>query len=295
MRLYSDHPGTYEAGGPTEPMEAVPGPLPGGTPPAPHRPRLPLLQSMYYVVAIAVLLAGSLGTLAMHFGWFDPLLQGTGQQSPATHALFTPTPAQHPSLPGVLAQDTFARPDQLLWGTATNGSPWQADANRSPAFAIAGHTGTITGGRGFFDALLGPLVSNEEAQTTASITRFNGGRDNFGVVVRFSDANDYYKTYLDGASLVLIKRVAGHTSALSSVPFAAQDGRSYSLRFRAVGQQLFVRAWPSAGPEPGGWMITASDGSLTSGFGGLRALLENDIAITVTAFGELAVSGQSHS
>jgi hypothetical protein len=273
-------------------MEPIPDEKKGGQQPSAHPPRLPALQSMYYLVAIIVLLAGSLGTLAMRYGGFDHLFDGGTQQSAATRALWTPTPVLHPPLAGLLAQDTFARPDQALWGSATNGPPWQGDANHSPAFAIADHTGTITGGQGFLDALLGPVSANEEVQAAAAITHFHGGNDNFGAVLRFSDTGNYYKAYLDGTRLVVMKRVAGRTTVLIAVPFAAQDGVSYSLRFRATGAHLLVRAWPSAGPEPGGWMITATDSTLASGAGGLRVLLEPGITVTVTAFRELAAVGQ---
>jgi hypothetical protein len=294
MRLYSsDRSDTYDSSGPTVPMEPIPGEKRGGQQPSAHPPRLPALQSMYYLVAITVLLAGSLGTLAMRFGWFDHLFDGGTPQSAATRALWTPTPTLHPPLAGLLAQDTFARPDQAFWGSATNGPPWQGDANRSPAFAIAGGTGTIAGGQGFLDALLGPVSANEEVQASAAITHFHGGNDNFGVVLRFSDGGSYYKAYLDGARLLVLKRVAGRTTVLIAVPFAARDGVSYSLRFRAAGALLLARAWQTGALEPTTWMADVSDQALASGFGGLRVLLEPGITVTVTAFRELAAVGQA--
>ena len=211
------------------------------------------------------------------------------QRQPSPSPTNRPSPTVVPQ-PVILAQDTFARPDQQFWGRASDGSPWGGDANSSQVFAIVGGTGQLQDGQGFFNAILGPQVANEEVFYRGSVSHFDQLRDNVGAVLRWTDNEHYYKAYLDGASLILIKRVNGVVSRLGAVPFAAQDGRSYSLRFRAVGQQLFVRAWPSAGPEPGGWMITASDGSLASGFGGLRALLENDITVTVTLFQERSIA-----
>lgn len=294
MRLPIDHYTPPDSGGPTEPMETLVTAA-AGVPTRPavgssRAPRLPRLQSMYYIVAIIVLLTGSLGTLAMHFGWLDHLLAGAG--SPPAAARSTPAPVPHNPLAEVLAQDTFARPDQSLWGVAASGQPWWGDANRSPAFSIAGHAGKISGGQGFFDALLGQARTNEEVETSASLTRFNGGRDNIGAVLRFADANDYYKAYIDGAHLVVMKRVAGQTTVLSTIPFAARDGVSYSLRFRASGMLLLARAWPTGGREPATWMTDVSDQSLTTGSGGLRALLESGVAVSVTSFRELAVAGQ---
>jgi hypothetical protein len=288
MRLYSDRSDHYDASGQTEPMQPVSAGREGANPPAFHAPRLPVLQSVYYLVATLVLLAGSLGTLAMRFGWFDRM--GT-QPSAAMATPLMPSPGLSTPLANLLAQDTFARPDQVLWGSATSGPPWQADANRLPAFAIAGHAGTITGGQGFFDALLGQVRASEEVQVQASITRFDGGRVNFGAVLRFEDTNDYYKVYLDGAHLVVMKRVAGQTTVLWAVPFEASGGVSYSLRFRAAGPLLQARAWPTGGREPATWTVDVSDQALATGFGGLRVLLENGVRVSVTAFRELAGGG----
>jgi hypothetical protein len=284
MRLPTD------TGGPTEPMEPLLSEATSVPRHASRAPRLPRLQSMYYIVAIIVLLVGELATLAMRFGWFDHLLAGAGSPPAAARSWTAPVP--HNPLAEVLAQDTFARPDQSLWGMAASGQSWLGDANRSPAFTIAGHVGRISGGQGFFDALLGQLRTNEEVETSASLTRFNGGRDNIGAVLRFADTNDYYKAYLDGAHLVVMKRVAGQTTVLSTIPFAAQDGVSYSLRFRASGMLLMARAWPTGGREPAAWMTDVSDQSLTTGIGGLRVLLESGVAVSVTSFRELAVADQ---
>jgi hypothetical protein len=206
------------------------------------------------------------------------------QPSPSpTSAVPTPTPVPQPV---ILAQDDFARPDQQLWGVASDGSRWGGDANASPVFSIASGIGRVQGGQGFFNAILGPEEANEEVFYSGSVSHFDQTRDNLGAVLRWTDNNHYYKAYFDGANLILIKKSAGVTTRLAAVPFAAQDGVSYSLRFRAVGQELFVRVWPSAGPEPGSWAITANDSALATGFGGLRVLLESGITVTVTRFQE---------
>jgi hypothetical protein len=198
----------------------------------------------------------------------------------------SPTPVPQPV---ILGQDSFARPDQQFWGMASNGSTWSGDANSSQVFSIAGGSGQVSGGQGFFNAILGPQTANEEVFYSGSVSHFDATRDNLGAVLRWTDNDHYYKAYFDGASLILIKRAAGVVTRLGAVPFAAQDGVSYSLRFRATGAHLLVRAWPSAGPEPGGWMITATDSTLASGFGGLRVLLEPGITVTVTRFQERSV------
>ena len=277
MKLYTDGYDPSNPGEQTIPMEAIPGP---GAPTPASRTRLPFLQSLYYLVATLVLLGGGVGALAMHFGWFDTGGVPTRSSVPT---LFTPTPVTYPVAPGLLAQDTFARPAQPFWGRASDDMVWGGDANSSPAFAIGGGAGTITGGVGFFTALLGPSEANAEVEVSASISRFNGGRDNLGAVLRFSDNGNYYKAFLDGAQLVVMKRVGGKSATLAAMPFTAQGGVSYTIRFRVRGAQLLARAWPSGTAEPATWMVAATDGSLSHGLGGLRALLERGTQVRVTA------------
>jgi hypothetical protein len=197
-----------------------------------------------------------------------------------------PSPTAVPP-PVILAQDDFQRPNQTLWGSASDGSVWGGDANTAPVFSIVAGAGRITGGQGFFNAILGPRTVSEVV-TSGSVSHFDSQRDNLGAVLRWSNDANYYKAYLDGAQLVLIKRVAGTVTRLGAVPFSARDGASYSLRFRILGSQLQVRAWPSPEGEPTTWMITASDRTLAFGFAGLRVMLENGVTVTVTAYRELA-------
>jgi hypothetical protein len=106
---------------------------------------------------------------------------------------------------------------------------------------------------------------------------------NFGDVLRWTDGNDWYKAYIDGQSLVVQKKVAGNTTTLVHVPFAATAGVAYTIHFRVVGSTLMANVWPATASEPSGWMITVSDSSLTSGRAGLRILAQGGTA-TITAF-----------
>lgn len=287
MRLYTEGQDPSNAGEQTIPMEAIPGQV---APTAPGRARLPFLQGLYYLVAILVLLGGVLGALAMHFDWFGmgTLFDGGSGRSSSVQAMFTPTPVTDALSPALLARDTFARPDQPFWGRASDGMAWGGDANSNPAFAIQGGQGTITGGAGFFTALLGTSQANAEVEVSSSLSRFNGGRDNLGAVLRFTSNSNYYKAYLDGAQLVLMKRVDGKGTQIVAVPFAARAGVAYSIRFRARGTQLQARAWLTGAAEPGNWMVTATDGDLVQGLGGLRALLEPGTVAVVRAAAEYA-------
>jgi hypothetical protein len=220
--------------------------------------------------------------------------------SPAATPTRLPSPSPQPTLTPVvpsptpqaviLAQDDFQRPNQALWGNASDGSVWGGDANTAPVFSIVAGKGLVTGGTGFFNAILGSREASEEVVFSGSVSHFDNLRDNLGAVLRLSDDNNYYKAYFDGASLILIKRVAGVVTRLGAVPFPAQDAVRYSLRFRVVGSRLLVRAWQSEDAEPATWMIQAVDSQLSTGFGGLRVLVEPGITITVAMFQERSIA-----
>ena len=73
------------------------------------------------------------------------------------------------------------------------------------------------------------------------------------------------------------------------MPFTAHDGVSYTLRFRALGANLLVKAWQSDQPEPATWLLQATDTSLSQGMGGIRVVLQNTTTIHVTSFLETTV------
>ena len=199
----------------------------------------------------------------------------------------------------ILAQDTFQRVDQALWGAASDGQSWEGDANRLAAFSIAGSIhkwGQIANhqsqGEQIYNALLGPASENVNLVVNGSVDLFRLNV-NFGVVLRWKDANNWYKALIDGSNLVVLKRVKGVTTRLRALHFTALGGKTYTLHFRAIGATLFASAWQSDQPsslEPAHWMIVVSDMSLVSGQGGVRVVLQNNTVIHVASFLETAAS-----
>ncbi|TMC82342.1 MAG: hypothetical protein E6J10_11000 [Chloroflexi bacterium] len=193
----------------------------------------------------------------------------------------------------ILAQDTFQRADQALWGAASDGQSWEGDANKMIAFSIAGsnHTwGQIANNRGnqgqaeqIYNALLGPASENVNLVVSGSVNLFRLNA-NFGVVLRWKDVNNWYKALIDGSDLIVLKRLNGVTTQLGALRFTALSGKTYTLHFRAIGATLFASAWQSDQSEPAHWMIVVSDMSLVSGQGGVRVVLENNTVIHVASF-----------
>src|SRR5207248_28489 len=143
---------------------------------------------------------------------------------------------------------------------------WGGDANVRTAFSISGGTGHVTNtGSTTYSAVLGPVVGDSEVYETGSISSF--ASSNFGDVLRWTDGNNWYKAYTDGATLYIQKKVAGTATMLATKPFAATAGVSYTIHFRAVGSTLTANIWPSSGTEPGTRMLTARPAGGSPGIG----------------------------
>jgi hypothetical protein len=63
----------------------------------------------------------------------------------------------------------------------------------------------------------------------------------------------------------LAKYVNGSFTTISSYSYSMQAGQWYWLRFRANGNNLYVKIWKDGDDEPVGWDTTASDNSHSSG------------------------------
>jgi hypothetical protein len=218
--------------------------------------------------------------------------------TPAKTAPVFPTGTVRPTMPStpttgavtILAQDTFKRANQVFWGTATDGRQWIGDANSIEVFSIVGNAGQIDHAQGTFNAILGPVTTNAEVVFSGMVNQFaTGAAVNMGAVLRWTNASNWYKALINGSNLQILRSVNGKTASLGSVPFGAQGGVSYTLRFRAIGAALFVKAWQSNQPEPNAWMLTVMDTMLSKGSGGLRFLVQNGSAIRVTSFHETSV------
>ena len=184
----------------------------------------------------------------------------------------------------ILAEVTFQRPNQALWGMSSDGRSWEGDANALAAFSIADTMGQIAKGQGALNAVLGVVNSNVEVVVQGSIDHYNGTAVNLGVVLRWTNTNNWYKLLIDADTLSILKRQNGVSSTLASLPFQAKDGVGYTLRFRALGATLFAKAWPSDSTEPTNWMLLTNDTALTGGQTGIRVLVQPSTVVHITSF-----------
>lgn len=212
---------------------------------------------------------------------------GGTNSSVAPSGLVFPTAIPSPKPPrgtlgGVLAEDTFRRPDRSSWGAASDAQLWGGDANANPAFSIRDNLGRVANGNSAYDAILGPVASDAQVLFAGSMSSFLNS--NIGAVLRWTDTNNWYKAYIDGTNLVVQKRVNGTYSILARTPFDAAPDTSYSLRFQAVGTIISAKAWSTAVQEPPNWMVTVPDETFSSGRFGLRMQVQAGITATFSSF-----------
>jgi hypothetical protein len=203
----------------------------------------------------------------------------------------TPTMTTTTTMPGqmptnLIAQDTFQRQNQALWGTSSDTNRWNGDANNpndQTIFSIVNQSGQIANGQGAFNALLGPATTDADVTISAQINTFTGGA-NLGVALRWQDANNWYKALIDGTHLRVIRDLQGTMDTLDAVPFSAQGGRLYDLRFRAQGAMLLAKVWLAGTQQPTAWMIVTTGNGLNSGQSGIRVVLLRNTIVTVKSF-----------
>lgn len=206
----------------------------------------------------------------------------TPSPSPTPSPTLTPSPT--PVQGQIIAQDTFQRPNQTFWGTASDGQVWTGDANKNTIFSVNNNTGQIIGnGNNTVSALLGPSVSNAEVLFSGSISTFSPSNI-LGATLRWNSGGNLYRVAINGKNLIIQKSVNGTVTQLKSVSFAATTNTSYSIRFNATGTTLSAKVWQTGTTEPSNWMATVTDTSITSGYAGLREVLQSGTTVTITSF-----------
>jgi hypothetical protein len=199
--------------------------------------------------------------------------------------LAPPTPTPTPTTGSWSMPDDFQRPDQSSWGMASGGDPWQIVEDSNTNFSIVNDTGQVTmsaSGQGF--GLLGANTPpNMEVIAWVTCNAMTVGQSNIGVVLRWTDSNDWYAMLLTGNTLQLVKDVQGTRSVLASRHFTLKLHAAYIFLFFMPGSQLYARIWQASASEPTGWQLTASDSSLSTGYGGVFMQGQAGTNVQVTA------------
>lgn len=187
----------------------------------------------------------------------------------------------------MLAEDTFRRPNQAYWGTASDGNVWSGDANSSKVFSVKENSGQLYSTSTPYNAIIGPKIENAEVIFSGSLSNFND--TNLGAVLRWTDTNNWYKAYITGSNLIIQSRVNGSYRTLASKVVSTMVNTSYTMRFQIAGNTLYAKSWASNTPEPTSWTLTTTDSALTTGYCGLRIQLQSNVTARVTNFKAVAV------
>lgn len=191
--------------------------------------------------------------------------------------------------------DAFTRSVASGWGTVDSVQLFSWTVSTAAAFNVDGAKGTVTiaAANTAVSAIAGRATARD-ADVLSTITpsaTATGASYGLGTKMRSTDtSNNVYSTLeFDTAGTVTIKIrqiVAGvntQLAALNPIPASTYTaGVSWKLRTQADGNQIRVKAWPSASTEPTAWMITATIPS---------ALLDNSIGIYAVRFAGNTNSG----
>ena len=219
--------------------------------------------------------------LSTQSGGGNPTPTPTIGTTPTVGSSPTPT-ATTPTSGQTLGQDTFQRANQALWGKASDGQTWGGDANLYSPFSITSNAGVVANsGNNIYSAVLGSSTTNAEVVVSGSLSSYANA--NFGAVLRWTDANDWYKAYVSGSTFYIQKKIAGNATFIASTPFTANANTSYTIRFRVVGTTLSAKVWATGSTEPSAWTLTTTDTSLASGYCGIRVQTQGGTA-TFTSF-----------
>ncbi len=257
--------------------------------PEPESARKGMSRRAVLIAGVSVVGVAAIGGTAFILASHNP---PTGTTTGGTHP--TSSPTSHTTTttttvnPNILARDTFQRPDQMDWGTASDGEMWGGDALNSADLSIHNHMGQAhrtANGNSLYTATLGAPHTDAEVVATAMLDSFN--KSHIGVMLRYQNDNHYYKAYIDGNSLLILNRIdAANGPQLAKLPFSAQPNTLYPIRFQVIGTTLQAKAWQANTPEPAHWMVTANANTSSMGQGGMRPQINQGVTLSVTAFQE---------
>jgi hypothetical protein len=182
---------------------------------------------------------------------------GGGYNIPRTAYVFT-LPDEFEPKPAMVEED--------LEDGAANG--WIAQPNSTFSVASVGgtrvyrQTSTVTGASAIYESADWDRQSIQADVTPRAYATGSGDRW-FGLMVRHTDANNYYYITVRNSNTIQLKRMQnGVHQTLASLPLQVALNRAYPLRLEAHGEHLRVFV-------EGRQVIDAFDGALTHGRAGI--------------------------
>ena len=131
-------------------------------------------------------------------------------------------------------------------------------------------------------------TDNVDITVSGSINQF-GTDVNLGVVLRWTDPNNWYKAFIDGNQLGILRSVNGQKQIIAHMNVTTSAGTEQTIRFRSVGAMLFAKAWPGGTTEPQKWLVI-TDNTFTTGQFGIRVSEQPATVILITSFNATTTS-----
>ncbi|MET8399569.1 hypothetical protein [Streptomyces sp900116325] len=178
-----------------------------------------------------------------------------------------------PDAPVTLAADGFERTTSNGWGVADTGQTWVMTGGLVSEYSVSGSIGRHT-----------PQTANATRLTTVPVPtpdvdlRFDfllsalpvGASAYVYPVLRCLDATHMYIARIQiattGAMTMTLRKRNGSETQLGSAfstGITLVPATAYTTRLAMDGSTLMAKVWPTAGAEPAGWQLTATDTGLT--------------------------------
>lgn len=184
-------------------------------------------------------------------------------------------------------EDAFGRNVAGGFGNADSGQAWTTSGGAGSDYSVNGSKGIESAASvGVLRHALIPVgVTDMRVRATVNLDTgtVTGNTASAWVAARVADTSNYYAAQLefrtdDTVRLAIIKRVAGSLTGISSVITIAASfgaGQQFTVELEVSGSSLRATAWATATSSNPGWLVTATDASLTAGTqGGLISRLE---------------------
>lgn len=166
--------------------------------------------------------------------------------------------------------DTFTRPDQSGFGTASDGQTW-ANVGGPGTASITSNRGLLGIANGYTIMRLGTGQHADVELTTV----LNQGGSNFnstGIVWRVADIDNNYRAVMYDGQIWLqyFSGGAKNTITTSASISGFTNSADWNMKVRNIGTSIKVRVWQ--GTEPSSWDIDTTDSHITAaGYYGLES------------------------
>jgi len=186
-----------------------------------------------------------------------------------------------------IVQDTFQRPNQSGWGTASDGMTWSSGSSLS----ISSNEGLISNSAASSFATLGSATTADGN----ALVRFLVGStsaDTAGIIMRHqSNGNMDLARYDGNGHLQFLVMSGGSWTVVSQTSFSPSAGSFYWLRAEVQGSSVYLKVWAAGSTEPSAWTWSGTSSTITAaGEMGLYGFAASGTPVKLDSFSVATVS-----